>query len=193
MARPIFTNFPIGNPSRKQEAIRAFNDVRILLGKANSALMKCLQPGTDQGYLELQRYITWFGPYTQGRWQTVYNVVHDMLRQLRDRQVVINYMGPGCTRCTVAYVDGPAVGAGLQPGTTIHLCTKFFTAPLHGNDSQVGTILHETSHLVGGTNDHWYNYQYTKAQMAQRAHHHPNQAVDNADSYEWYIESFTYR
>ena len=69
----------------------------------------------------------------------------------------------------------------------IYLCKLFWPAPLTGTDSQGGTIVHETSHfnVVAGTDDHVYG----QAGARNLAKSNPNDAIDNADSHEYFAEN----
>ncbi|KAG8684904.1 hypothetical protein FRC09_015075, partial [Ceratobasidium sp. 395] len=69
----------------------------------------------------------------------------------------------------------------------IFLCGVFFQAPETGTDSKAGTIVHESSHFTvnGGVSDHVYGQDGAKA----LAKSDPNQAVDNADSHEYFAEN----
>jgi len=71
---------------------------------------------------------------------------------------------------------------------TIHFCSAFWRAPTFGfPDSQPGTIYHELSHFTvfGGTSD--YAYGVTNCKSLARSN--PNNAVKNADSYEYFSET----
>ncbi len=61
---------------------------------------------------------------------------------------------------------------------------RFLECPLIGEDSQAGTIVHEVSHLVAGTHD----YAYGAVNCAALASNHPEKAIKNADSYEYFVE-----
>lgn len=175
-----FVNFD-NYANHKNQAENAFNNVTTLLGKANAALIDI---GNKQA--ERDRFVKWFGTYSVANKDQVYGVIHKMLIQLRDRQVTLQHGGPNCGRDDYAYVA--AAGGGLGAGVIIYLCDMFFRAPLYGTNSQVGTILHETSHLVGETQDHAYGEQDCK----NLARKNPINAILNADNYEFYIESFHY-
>lgn len=191
MPAPTYTAFP-ANKNYQVQAKNAFNEVRLLLGKANSALVKLkqYQPGqtletNDQR--EADRFVRWFAPFTPANINNVRdNVIYPMVRQLETLPVTIQCGGPLCQPNWYAYVTAP--GGGLGAGITIFLCNKFFTAPQYGKDSQVGTLLHEISHLVGTTHDH----QYGQDNCLTLATTNPAQAMDNADNYEYYLESFHY-
>jgi peptidyl-Lys metalloendopeptidase len=67
------------------------------------------------------------------------------------------------------------------------VCGAFWSAPTTGTDSKSGTLVHETSHftVVAGTNDHVYGQTACK----RLATTNPTQALDNADSHEYFAEN----
>lgn len=69
----------------------------------------------------------------------------------------------------------------------IGLCGAFFKAPLTGEDSRAGTLLHDLTHVVAGTQD----YTYGRKNAQKRAAGNPNEAVDNADNYEFFMEDLS--
>jgi peptidyl-Lys metalloendopeptidase len=68
---------------------------------------------------------------------------------------------------------------------TIWLCGGFWSAPLTGIDSRSGTIVHELSHSVAGTQD----IVYGTVNAQTLATNNPGQAVTNADNFEYFAES----
>jgi len=86
---------------------------------------------------------------------------------------------------------------GTKPGTyayvypndsthQIYLGDAFKTAPLTGEDSQAGTLAHEMSHFsdIGGTKDNIYG----ATGALGLAKTDPTAALNNADSFEYYVE-----
>jgi RHS repeat-associated protein len=64
-------------------------------------------------------------------------------------------------------------------GSTVHLGTRFTTAPLIGFNSQAGTFIHELSHWAGTT-----DYAYGVGAKGLE----PAKAIRNADNYEYFAE-----
>ncbi|MDJ0599820.1 MAG: M35 family metallo-endopeptidase [Crocosphaera sp.] len=181
MAHVNYTNF--GNDERKlNQAKKAFIEASLLLGKAKLGLRQCL----NNDRLERDLYTKWFGTYSPARIQVVDGIIQKMLAQLSTRAITIDGVGGLCRPGEYAYVLTAAVGGGLRSGVTIFLCNQFFQIPLYGKGSQVGTILHEITHLVGATVDH-ANGQTNCQRLAKRR---PTLAINNGDSYTFYIESF---
>ncbi|WP_017721273.1 M35 family metallopeptidase [Kamptonema formosum] len=189
MPAPTYLNC---NESQKNQGQKAYNEVRFLLGKANSAIISLQKYSPGQNYEpkdieEADRFFKWFGSINTANLATVRDrVIYPMVRQLENNSVTIECGGADCERRDFAYVTAP--GAGLGVGIIINLCEAFFTAPLYGTNSQVGTLLHEISHLVGNTNDH----KYGQSRCLELAKTNPLEAINNADNYEYYLESFHY-
>ena len=75
-------------------------------------------------------------------------------------------------------------------GTTIiYLCQKYFKVNLTGTDSKMGTIVHELSHALAGTDDVKLEQKcYGQDACLFLAKEHPEMAVRNADNYEYFAE-----
>jgi uncharacterized Zn-binding protein involved in type VI secretion len=69
---------------------------------------------------------------------------------------------------------------------TVYLGDPFWNAPDVGRDSKAGVLTHEMSHFddVGGTDD----YKYGEAKSLELAENYPERALNNADSFEYYVE-----
>ena len=143
MPNPTYLNC---NDNHKNQAQKAYNEVRLLLGKANSAIVSLqkYKPGwryEPKDQQEADRFVKWFGPVNEANLATVRdNVIYPMVRQLENNSVTVECGGVHCDPGDFAYVA--AAGAGLGAGIIINLCQQFFTAPLYGTNSQVGTLLH---------------------------------------------------
>jgi peptidyl-Lys metalloendopeptidase len=125
-------------------------------------------------------YETWFGKANQTRLTRVQGTiggVRDLLQ--RKETFSVECMPQRCGNGTFALTTH-----GMD---YIGLCAAFFKAPLTGDDSRSGTLLHELTHVVADTEDHTYGR--TNAQ--ERAVGNPNEAVDNADNYEFFMEDLS--
>ncbi|GAB1104211.1 MAG: hypothetical protein Sw2LagTSB_21410 [Shewanella algae] len=69
----------------------------------------------------------------------------------------------------------------------IYMCNAFWSAPVSGTDSKGGTIVHEMSHfnVVAGTDDIVYGQSGAKSLALSN----PAQAIQNADSHEYFAEN----
>ena len=56
----------------------------------------------------------------------------------------------------------------------MYLCDKYFSAPTVGDNSKMGTIIHEMSHAVAGTDD----FEYGEADCQAFAATNPSKATD---------------
>jgi len=125
------------------------------------------------------RYTTWFGAYTSARYATArqHFVNIDSAIDQNGGEVTINC---GCNQSYYAYVYP------TRP-YEIFVCRAFWSAPLTGTDSKGGTLVHEMSHfnVTAGTDDHVYG----QAGARNLAASNPDQALDNADSHEYFAEN----
>jgi peptidyl-Lys metalloendopeptidase len=122
------------------------------------------------------RHVRWFGTFTTSRRSTVLSHYTKLRNTTRDKAYIFDC---GCTESAYAYVFPN------QP-YQVFLCQAFWPAPQTGQDSKGGTLVHETSHftVVAGTDDHAYGATACKA-LARSS---PSQAIDNADSHEYFCE-----
>jgi hypothetical protein len=67
------------------------------------------------------------------------------------------------------------------------LCPSFFRAGDSGFDTRWGVMIHEASHIAAGTRDHVYGPQAA----AVLAKQDPMRAAENADNYEYFVETLT--
>jgi len=124
------------------------------------------------------RYRAWFGAYDAQRAADVLADLAAIGETIADRQVTFN--------CDCAQ---PGVYAYVYPTRAydVWLCPAFWSAALEGTDSRAGTLVHELSHfrIVAGTSDHVYAHARAKALASTR----PDLAIDNADSFEYFVEN----
>jgi peptidyl-Lys metalloendopeptidase len=123
------------------------------------------------------RYLEWFGTFLPSRYTTV-SKNYTALSDAWDTAGV-NF-DCGCKQNYYAYVYP------TKP-YNIYLCKVFWTAPLSGTDSKGGTLIHEMSHftVVAGTND----YVYGQVGARNLALSNPDNAIKNADNYEYFAEN----
>lgn len=124
-----------------------------------------------------QRYTKWFGSYDAGRYSTVKAHFAAIKSAFDTKPITVDC---GCKKTYYAYVYP------TQP-YTIYVCKAFWSAPMAGTDSKGGTLVHEMSHfnVVAGTDDHAYG----QSAAASLAISNPSQAIDNADSHEYFGEN----
>lgn len=123
------------------------------------------------------RYSTWFGATNASRYSTVTSHFSAIGNAMDTAAVKFDC---GCKKTYYAYVYP------TQP-YTIYLCKAFWTAPATGTDSKAGTLIHEMSHfnVVAGTDD----WAYGQTNAKNLAISNPVNAVDNADSHEYFAEN----
>lgn len=123
------------------------------------------------------RYKTWFGTYDASRWNTVTGNFSNIDSALNNEALTFDC---SCKKSYYAYVYP------TQP-YKIYMCNAFWSAPTSGTDSKGGTIIHETSHfnVVAGTDDIVYGQSGAKSLAISN----PSQAIQNADSHEYFAEN----
>ena len=123
------------------------------------------------------RYTRWFGAVDSGRVATVKSHFAAIKDAFATKPITVDC---GCKKTYYAYVYP------TQP-YTIHVCKAFWSAPMTGTDSKGGTLVHEMSHfnVVAGTDD----WVYGQSGAASLAVSNPSQAIDNADSHEYFGEN----
>ncbi|WP_162852629.1 M35 family metallopeptidase [Dinghuibacter silviterrae] len=120
------------------------------------------------------RYQLWFGVYLPARFNKVQAKLQAIVRGFEETDFVYiiddNACDPGAIACT-------------NPGDPrINICTTFFSRPPAGTNSMAGRVLHEHSHSSADTLDVRYGQAACQALAATR----PDDAANNADSYEFY-------
>lgn len=123
------------------------------------------------------RYTTWFGNYSSGRHNTVSGNFDAIKDALDNKPLTFDC---SCNQSYFAYVYPN------QP-YKVYFCRAFWNANETGTDSRGGTIIHEISHFnaVAGTDD----IVYGQSGAQSLADSNPNDAVQNADSHEYFAEN----
>lgn len=138
----------------------------------------------------------WFGKFSPASGEIVRSNLKSIARGLRTGAVTARCARVNPQDCevgTYAYVFG-------DEAYHLHLCPAFFRQPFMSflrpgtersdNGSKAGTIVHEISHfeVVASTEDHCYSRSLCR-EMAERS---PGRALDNADSYQYFVEDVTH-
>lgn len=138
----------------------------------------------------------WFGSYNPKHGEIVRGNLKNIVKSLRSGNVTAACKNNGqglCASDTFAFVN-------LDDPFVVKLCDNFFEmdtmklltaeSVAAGNGTRAGTIIHELSHFesVAATEDLCYSREECSA-MAQRA---PQDALINADSYQYFVEDVTF-
>tara|TARA_R110002012_G_scaffold60318_1_gene158006 strand:- start:262 stop:834 length:573 start_codon:yes stop_codon:yes gene_type:complete len=131
-------------------------------------------------------YVRWFGVYDSDRAATVKTNLETLKSYAlisQPQYTCVSTGEGGCSPGTLAYV---VAGTSFD----ISLCSSFFTLGTDGIDSTWGTILHEMSHFAMGpaTGDECYG-SAGMGSCLDLAINNPAAAVQNADSYQYFVES----
>ncbi len=161
-----------GRCSTTQQAtiMDALNAASAMADDSNAYLTNTTPSGT-------QRYSTWFGAFSSSGWSTAQTHFVAIKDAFDTKPITVDC---SCKKNYYAYVY-PA-----KP-YIIYVCSAFWSAPMTGTDSKGGTLIHEMSHFtaVAGTDDHVYG----QAGAKNLALTNPTNALDNADSHEYFAEN----
>lgn len=121
-------------------------------------------------------YVTWFGEHSNLRMARVAQNYKTLKETMERKAFTLDLSGEGCRPGIFAYT--------YHGASTMWLCSAYWRAERRGDDSKAGTIVHELSHAICYTEDHHYGH----AECKRLAHTQPNQAIQNADNYEYFSE-----
>lgn len=180
--------------------------IRQIVNSASTAITLAFASHLKENDSDL--FATWFGAGNRGR---VKDVLHLINYAMTNGSIVINYTAVGyCaggSTNAVAYppVHGWGQATVAQARTpasqfTLDICPRLMNVMAFsgsGNQSQVGTLIHEISHLLGNTDDEidpdTNNVAYGSAAAKTLALNHPNQAINNVENYGFYVSSYIRR
>jgi peptidyl-Lys metalloendopeptidase len=151
-----------GTAAQKAAALKAH--------AAGYALCKAALAGLVNG----PPYVEWFGAHTAARFGRVKKNYAAVKKRMETVQFTYNLTGSGCTAGVYAYT--------YKGTSTIWFCDAFWDASATGTDSKAGTVLHEHTHSDASTDD----ITYGQASCRTLAISHPGQAIQNADTHEYY-------
>ncbi len=127
-------------------------------------------------------YEDWFGQATLSRVQRVASTFQHVSAEFRSKTINYDLIGYGCASGWWAYTIRNTPGA-----PNIHLCDEFWKAPEEGLRSKPGTIVHELTHAVAGTEDFAEDIPSARALASA----HPDQATKCAASHQYFAESLS--
>ncbi|MER5371438.1 hemopexin repeat-containing protein [Streptomyces sp. NPDC002722] len=125
-------------------------------------------------------YTEWFGVDDATRYQTLRDRVF-AIRAWMGRPHNYDLSPSDCATDDFAYT--------YSGSDTVYVCPGFFNAPATGFDSQFGTFVHEWSHAAVRTDDIVYGQTKAHELAATR----PDAALNNADNYEYFVETLSSR
>jgi hypothetical protein len=121
-------------------------------------------------------YQLWFGASDPGRLADVRSSFQSIVNDFENKTFTYNIddtaCPPGSIACTTA------------KNTIINICSPFWGLSAEGSSSMAGRVLHEHSHASASTVD----VENGQDDCKQLAIDHPDDAVVNADSYEFFAE-----
>ncbi|CAE6462705.1 unnamed protein product [Rhizoctonia solani] len=146
----------------------------------NLATLKATsQPSTFEiigNFIPQARYTSWFGAHDSNR----SGKAGRFFQSIQGKSMQSTYNCSCNVEDAYAYVypNGPY---------TIYLCPAFWRAPDEGADSKAGTLIHEQTHFTvnGGAKDTAYGREGCRGLASS----YPDEAVQNADNYEYFAEN----
>ena len=124
-------------------------------------------------------WVWWFGAWNSARCAVTHQHYLDIMNRFCSLPFTFWCHGPDCFPGVYAYVY-PA-----QVPPTVYVCDGFWGAPMTGVDTKPGTLIHEMSHVLSGTDD----WAYGQSEAHTLAVNNPALAIDNADNHEYYGEA----
>lgn len=132
-------------------------------------------------------YRTWFGTFSQDRYQRVRAVLDGVRFKLNSANTLTAYCRVDPHDPCDAVGDIAATYVNARGDVEAWFCTAFFALPARvGFDTQAGTVVHELTHSIGHTTD--IPGAYGVAGSQNLGTNRPSDAVENADNYEYYVE-----
>lgn len=124
-------------------------------------------------------WVYWFGAWNSARCDVTHQHYLDIMNRFCSLPMTLWCHGPDCFSGVYAYVYPQ------QVPPTVYVCDGFWGAPMTGVDTKPGTLIHEMSHVLSGTDD----YAYGQSDAHTLAVTNPALAIDNADNHEYYGEA----
>ncbi len=158
---------------------QALADAKAAIGKAIDSFKA---PSSD----DLARQQKWFGALSSDTAAKIQNVYETSLAQASFAQFWCPLSNDLSFKWDVG--DLAAVSPDEAPGA-IFLTPSFFDLGTSGKDSQMGTFIHELSHLVGiGLHPEVYGTD----DALKLASSDPVKAKNNSDNYQYYVEDLIF-
>jgi len=126
------------------------------------------------------RYTLWFGKFSYYEITILQTMFNNMVNVLITQPISF-----------ICVCTNPSIYAYVVPYITqtkvINLCGAFWTAPMTGQDSKAGTLIHELSHFydIGGAQDYVYG---TSAALLLATNNY-TEAWNNSDNIEYFAEN----
>lgn len=132
-----------------------------------------------------------FGEYEEENCAAAQQVFTKVLKAVKNVVVYKRNENFTVDAMTGISMDEDCYGYINKHGTLIYLCRPFQESRLSGADSRIGILFHELSHVYAGTQDiKMGTLGYSERELCIKlAKEDQKQAVRNADSYEFFLES----
>lgn len=130
-----------------------------------------------------ERYLEWFGAYSEARYETVRSGMQKITDALINQRI-----GFDCT-CNIDGRENVFAFVFTNDPFNMNVCPVFFLTTPAGTDSRAGTIIHEISHfnVVAGTDD--FSSALNQSGSRSLANSNPANAIRNANAFEYFAEN----
>jgi peptidyl-Lys metalloendopeptidase len=166
------------------------NELTVALGAAESisrVARDAIRDAAPNLRATAPRHKEWFGAYDLGRWNRTQTNFNNIYNATANKTVGFDC---SCDDPVIDDPDGTFAYVSANDHYNMNICGAFWRAPLLGADSRAGTIVHELSHfnVVAATGD----IQYGQNAVRSLAISNPGNAIQNADSHEYFAENMPF-
>ncbi len=126
-----------------------------------------------------EHYNEWFGRHTALREKKVRDSLIAVKNAMETKPFAYDLSGGAC--------DGDEYAFTFFGVNTVWICSFFWDASPRGMTSKAGTIVHEHTHSSASVDD--IPGKYGEVACRKLAEDSPDEAIDNADNYEFFVES----
>ncbi|WP_041390442.1 M35 family metallo-endopeptidase [Polaromonas sp. JS666] len=166
-------------PDQQKAADRALADARSGVQRAIASLKAPSQTDVDR----LQK---WFGGLGSDTAENVQKVYASSLGSAAFSQ----FWCPVSNDLAFKWGQGDLAAVHKAAPDSIYLTPDFFRLKVTGADSQMGTLIHELTHLAGvGLKEEVYGTSKAKALALTD----PSKARNNSDNFQYYVEDLLFR
>ncbi|BFG80285.1 hypothetical protein PTKU46_83190 [Paraburkholderia terrae] len=153
---------------------------------AKNGLVKAIGTLNNPSNDDVTRQQKWFGAMSSANATTVKGFYERSLAVATFSQ----FWCPLSNSLTFAWDVGDRAAVHPSAPGEVFLTPSFFELKTSGSDSQLGTLVHELTHLSGvGLHPEIYSLENTKKLAVE----HPEQARNNSDNYEYYVEDMLFK
>ena len=174
---------PIIDASCNATQVAQINEALVIAGQIASRASSDLDNAPVEQRPNAERYVEWFGAFTEGRYNNVALGMRRIAAALANQRI-----GFDCT-CDDPRRQNLFAFVFTNDPFNMNVCPVFFRVAPAGTDSRSGTIVHEISHfnVVAATDD--FSSALDQRGSRALAISSPTSAVRNANAFEYFAEN----